>query len=274
VEAHHPDFDPKECGATPGPSTTLDENTRAARCRDYPLLVAITSRGDLATKYLLPIANTLNNDSLLPEISEKLPPAPTTDTFADPLPSPGTYRKAAAGHLGFLQSHEIREIACPTSLPSAVEQEQAKTMQATIDEAVENAVAKALGKAPSDSERRNQEAIAAAKKRADDQLRFERAMHPVCSATDPNCRFVFRTLSEQPRCFQADQRTDVDGRPPFNRTPFWIMSVEPTVIKDHGDIWNVSFVEMLGQLMAPRGFFEAGMGRIQLRAPTAAGQPK
>jgi hypothetical protein len=44
------------------------------------------------------------------------------------------------------------------------------------------------------------------------------------------------------------------------------MSVEPTVIKDHGDIWNVSFLEMLAQLMAPRGFFEPRTPRVQLRA--------
>ena len=61
-------------------------------------------------------------------------------------------------------------------------------------------------------------------------------------------------------------RQPVAGKPPFNTTPFWIMSVEPTVIKDHGDIWNVSFVEMLGQLMAPRGFFEPTSPRMQLRA--------
>ena len=38
------------------------------------------------------------------------------------------------------------------------------------------------------------------------------------------------------------------------------MDVDPSVIKDHGDIWNLSFVEMLAQLMAPRGFFEPGGG--------------
>ena len=58
--------------------------------------------------------------------------------------------------------------------------------------------------------------------------------------------------------------TDVKDR--SNDTPFWIMSVDPTVIKDHGDIWNVSFVEMLAQLMAPRGFFEPEYFRVQLRA--------
>ncbi|HEX6640069.1 MAG TPA: hypothetical protein VF215_03100, partial [Thermoanaerobaculia bacterium] len=104
VEVHHPDFDPEECARGGEPSSAPDEETRAARCRDYPLLVAITSRGDQATKRLLPIANTINSDDLPREVSANLPPLPTTDTFADPLPAPGTYKKVAAGHSAFLQS--------------------------------------------------------------------------------------------------------------------------------------------------------------------------
>jgi hypothetical protein len=95
-------------------------------------------------------------------------------------------------------------------------------------------------------------------------------MHPVCAATDADCRFVFRTLGDTPACYQVDQRKPVEGRQVFNNTPFWVMSVEPTVIKDHGDIWNISFIEMLGQLMAPRGFFEADSGRMQLRTAAAS----
>ncbi len=68
-----------------------------------------------------------------------------------------------------------------------------------------------------------------------------------------------------------DQRTAVAGKPAFNDTAFWIMTVEPAVIRDHGDIWNVSFVEMLGQLMAPRGFFDPGAGRVQLRGAPPGG---
>jgi hypothetical protein len=213
-QLRHPDFNPAECAAPPGALSPDDKQSRAARCRDYPLLVTITSKGDLATKYLLPIANTLNGDSN----SAPAPPLPTKDEFADPLPAAGRYKKVAAGHFPFLQSHVTREVACPAISPSAV------------------------------------------------QAQREKAFHPVCALDDTDCRFVFRTLGEQPTCFQVDARPDVDGKPPFNRTPFWIMSVEPTVIADHGDIWNLSFVEMLGQLMAPRGFFEAGAGRVQLRA--------
>ena len=265
VEAHHPDYDPNECGAAAGSSAAIDEETRAARCRDYPLLVAITSKGDQATKRLLPIANTINGDDLPPKVSANLPDLPTSDDFADPLPSRRTYRKVAAGHFAFLQSHVIREVSCPR-LPSVAQRDEAATIEARIDEAVEKAVAAALGK-PSAEERRAQEKLAAAKKTAAEaKLRMEKALHPVCPANDPTCRFVFRTLGEQPACYRADARSAVGGRSPFNRTPFWIMDVEPSVIKDHGDIWNVSFVEMLGQLMAPRGFFDPGAGRMQLRA--------
>jgi hypothetical protein len=262
VEVRHPDFDPAECVEGAAPSTTLDAETREARCREYPLLVAITSKSDLATKRLLPIANTMNGDDLPREVSENLPPLPTTDTFADPLPSPDTYKKVAAGHFAFLQSHVVREISCPASLRSNVRRGEAKTVEQRIDEAVQKAVARALGKGPSDEEER----ALARKNETEEKLRIEKALHPVCPVGDKTCRFVFRTLGEQPTCFQADRRDGVDGKQPFNRTPFWIMDVDASVIKDHGDIWNVSFVEMLGQLMAPRGFFEPGAGRIQLRA--------
>ncbi len=46
--------------------------------------------------------------------------------------------------------------------------------------------------------------------------------------------------------------------------------VDPRVIKDHGDIWNLSFVEMLSQLMAPRGFFDPVSGRVRVLQSTAA----
>jgi len=231
LRVHHPDYRPEECSGAPDPS--VDPETRAAHCRDYPLLVAITSKGDAATKQLLPIASTINSDRLIPELEKTLPPLPQTDTFVDPLPSAGKVKKTAAGHFEFLQSHVAREVRCP-ALRAAAPREQAKTAEATIDEAKE-------------------------------QARFERAIHPVCALGDKDCRFVFRTLGDTPTCYQVDQRQPVETRPPFNTTPFWIMSVEPTVIKDHGDIWNVSFVEMLGQLMAPRGFFEPMSPRIQLR---------
>ena len=95
-------------------------------------------------------------------------------------------------------------------------------------------------------------------------------MHPACAPGDAQCRFVFRTQDESPACFQVDQRVPAQVNSttlePFNTTSFWIMDVDPVVIRDHGDIWNLSFVEMLAQLMAPRGFFDPRSGRVQLRA--------
>jgi hypothetical protein len=204
IVVRHPDYTPEECA-------TGDPNR--PRCRDYPLLVAITSRGDTATKYLLPAANTLNLDK-----SVKSPASPT-GTFLDRTPSSGAYRKHAAAHMKFLQSHVARDVSCESTPREA------------------------------------------------------------CPAGDSQCRFVFRTQNDQPACFQIDQRAPGAGPAPtgpaagvtpaplpFNTTAFWIMDVDPSVIKDHGDIWNVSFIEMLGQLMAPRGFFEPRVGRVQLRA--------
>ena len=212
LRVRHPNYDPAACE---GPSNPADPEARTVRCRDYPLLVAITSKGDSATKFLLPAANTINGDDLVPSLADRLPALPTSNAFADPAPAAKTVKKVAAGHFGFLQSHVVHEINCP------------------------------LRRSPQDR---------------------ERALHPICGEDDRNCRFIFRTFGDPPSCYQVDQRQPVDGKPPFNDTPFWIMSVEPTVIKDHGDIWNVSFLEMLAQLMAPRGFFEPGTARVQLRA--------
>jgi pimeloyl-ACP methyl ester carboxylesterase len=207
IQVRHPDFDPARCQRA--------EEAGTARCRDYPLLVAITSRGDLATKYLLPTANTLNLDD------SATAPTPPTGTFVDRIPSAAVYKRSAAGHVTFLQSHIVHPVACPEP----------------------------AGATPA--------------------ARRESMLRPVCAKEDEPCRFVFRTPSERPVCFQADQRSGVEmsgaRREPFNRTAFWIMDVDPVVIKDHGDIWNLSFVEMLAQLMAPRGFFEPNLGRVQLR---------
>jgi hypothetical protein len=267
----HPDYTPKECSAPLDDGNARSPEQQAARCRDYPLIVAISSTGDSATKYLLPIANTLNGDNLRPELNQRLPELPTATTFSDPPPSKGKVRKTAAGHFGFLQSHVARETTC-AALPSSSQREQTQTVEARIDEAVRQAVALALGKPEDEAERRKREQAEATRRRNDERTRFERAMHPLCPANDTNCRFMFRTLGAKPACYQVDQRQPVDGRPPFNTSPFWIMSVEPTVIKDHGDIWNVSFVEVLGQLMAPRGFFEPTSRRVQLRVNPPASQ--
>jgi hypothetical protein len=212
LRVRHPNYDPADCER---PSNPADAEARTIRCRDYPLLVAITSDGDSATKFLLPAANTINGDDLVPSLADRLPALPTSNEFADRAPAAKTVKKVAAGHFGFLQSHLVHEINCP------------------------------VRRSPQDR---------------------ERALHPVCGEDDRNCRFIFRTFGDPPSCYQVDQRQPVDGKPPFNDTPFWIMSVEPTVIKDHGDIWNVSFLEMLAQLMAPRGFFEPRTARVQLRA--------
>ena len=44
------------------------------------------------------------------------------------------------------------------------------------------------------------------------------------------------------------------------------MDVDKRVIADHGDIWNLSTLNMLGELMAPRGFFDPGMPRMLIQS--------
>jgi hypothetical protein len=228
IEVRHPDYKPELC-RTP-------EQLSSAHCGQYPLLVAVTSRGDYATKYVLPIANTVNLDKSVP-----IPAAPS-GVFVDRTPKSAIFRRAAAAHMTFLQSHVIRETPCPPFPAPA---------------------SPAGAPGADDDERR---------------LALEQALHPTCAPGDRQCRFVFRTQGEHPTCFQADQRSAsvgdgaapaAAGSEPYNSTAFWIMDVDPAVIKDHGDIWNLSFVEMLAQLMAPRGFFEPDGGRVQLRAAPA-----
>jgi hypothetical protein len=182
----HPDFDAAACARTA--STPI--------CRDYPYIVTIMSRGDQATKYLLPMANTLNLDD------GNIQAVQPTGRFADDTPSAGTFRKRSAGHMRFLQSHDVQETSCPP------------------------------------------------------------AGQPRC--TSESCEFAFRTWADD-LCYAVERRQSIDDRPPFNTTPSWVMSVDTTVMKDHGDIWNLSMVSMLGQLMSPRGFFEAAARPLQIR---------
>jgi pimeloyl-ACP methyl ester carboxylesterase len=259
VQVRHPAYDPKDCQDP--------DKAHTAPCRDYPLLVAITSRGDLATKYLLRIANTVNLDKgAAPDVVP-----PTTASFADDVPSAGTFRKRTAAHMPFLHSHVVREVACPTPAGPAAARVSPQTQEEIIKGLVEKAVAEALGKEDELKAKAEKEAKAKALAASAAAERLEAMLRPVCQKDDAPCRFVFRTQSERPLCFQVDQRSAIEvpndtirKREPFNTTAFWIMDVDQEVIDDHGDIWNVSFVEMLGQLMAPRGFFEPDAGRIQL----------
>ncbi|CAN5776313.1 hypothetical protein BH18ACI5_BH18ACI5_06730 [soil metagenome] len=167
------------------------------------MIVAVTSRGDLATKYLQPIAGTLGFDDYVGS-----PPMPTLPSgpFLDDTPSAGRIKRSAPGHLPFIHSHDVTEVTCPATAGQA----------------------------------------------------------PACEATDVNCAFAFRTRGDCDACFKAGMRAESGGRKVFNDTAFWIMDVDKRVIKDHGDIWNLSTLSMIGQLMAPRGFFDPEMSRMRI----------
>ncbi len=190
ITVRHPDYDPSKC--------TPDSADRT--CRDYPLLTAITSTGDWATKYLLPAANFINLDAN----SAPTPDQPV-DEFLDPPPPQVIYRRTAAGHRQFMHSHDVTEIPCPHDRP------------------------------------------------------------PTCPTGDKNCVFAFKTVRESNSCYEVVARTPKDSKKVFNDTAFWIMAVDTPVIMDHGDIWNLSFLNMLAGLMAPRGFFDPGAARVQIR---------
>ena len=56
----------------------------------------------------------------------------------------------------------------------------------------------------------------------------------------------FRTAGECSECFEVHQRPGANGS-----SAFWIMRVEPSVVKNHGDIWNQSLVTMIRAMLRP-----------------------
>lgn len=210
VVVRHPDFDAAICNQF----SLRPENEKDklhAICSPYPLLVAVTSRGDNVTKFLLPPASFIPpRDHLAPtSLPSPLDPQTSSSLYLGPIPPAAIYQRSAAGHLRFLHSHDVTEVKCPAS-----------------------------------------------------------GTPPRCPAGDLTCAFAFETYGESATCYEASVRQPlVSGKPPlpYNNTAFWVMAVDPPVIQDHGDIWNLSFINMLGQVMSPRGFFEPGAKRVQIR---------
>jgi len=193
IAVRHPDYDPVRCAKAPPQDPT---------CKAYPLIVAITSRGDQATKFLQPIATRLNRDG-----NSAPNPQPITGTFLDETPSMGRLRRSAPGHLKFMHSHLVTEVDCP----------------------------------------------------------LEPGERVTCAANDPTCAFAFRSPGEDAACFKANVRVPAEAKRPYNETAFWIMDVDTRIVKDHNDIWNLSMLNMLGELMAPRGFFEPEKERMRIQ---------
>jgi len=195
ITVRHPDYEPAACASGTAQNPI---------CKEYPLIVAVTSRGDSATRRVQPIANTVNFDRQ----GVNFPPLPIEQhAFLDGVPTTRRVRGTAAANLPFLQSHVVTETVCPAGgVPIA------------------------------------------------------------CNATDPACAFAFQGRGECTACFTVSKRQEAQGRKPYNETAFWIMDVDARVIRDHGDIWNQSTLSMIGAMMAPRGFFEPGTGRMQIRA--------
>jgi hypothetical protein len=124
-------------------------------CRPLPLYVAVSSTGDAATRYVLPIANSV------------LPPAPL------PL------RIRSAAFTGRLNSHVVVEVECPPRRPYRC----------------------------------------------------------VPSAA---LEFCFEASRDDQRvCYQAQRKPGAS-----NQTPFWVMTVDPRVVVDHGDIWNQNLLDL------------------------------
>jgi hypothetical protein len=196
ITVRHPDYDPAKCADGSGASDPV--------CKDYPLLVALTSRGDSATRRVQPFANAISFDD--GNDDPPFPPLPP-DEFLDRPPTRGRLRGIAPANLRFLQSHILEERVCPEH----------------ADE----------GRA--------------------------------CPADNPACAFAFQGRGECTACFMVSKRQAVETVRPFNETAYWIMDIDARIVRDHGDIWNQSTLSMLGAMMSPRGFFEPGTGRMQVR---------
>jgi hypothetical protein len=80
-------------GGSPQSCADDPNGDRRPECRPLPLYVAVSSTGDQATRYLLPIAN-----SVIP-------------------PQPGPFRVKSAAFTGRLQSHQVVEVDCPPPSP-------------------------------------------------------------------------------------------------------------------------------------------------------------
>ena len=58
--------------------------------------------------------------------------------------------------------------------------------------------------------------------------------------------FSFPTVGDERACYDVKlQPKPGPGPDYFNRTPFWVMAVDAPVIKDHGDVWNLTFINMV-----------------------------
>jgi hypothetical protein len=129
-------------------------------CRPLPLYVALSSTGDVATRYVLPIANAV------------IPPAPL------PL------RLRSAAFTPRLRSHEVVEVPCPATTPFRC--------------------------LPS----------------GDRELCFE------------------ASREETRACYEMRRKPNA-----ANQTPFWVMTVDPRVVQDHGDIWNRNLLDLFGAVL-------------------------
>jgi hypothetical protein len=148
-----PGVDPDGCKDDP-------YGDRRPECRPIPLYVAVSSTGDIATRFVLPIANSI------------IPPAPL------PL------RLRSAAFTSRLRSHTVQEVACP-------------------------------------------------------------AMTPYRCGPSGDREFCFEaTRDEQRTCYEVRRKPNAS-----NRTPFWAMTVDPRVIKDHGDIWTPNVMDLFAAVL-------------------------
>jgi len=147
-------------GGSVGACKNDPRGDRQPECRPIPLYVAVSSTGDLATRYLLPVANAL------------IPPGPFP------------WRLRAAAFTGGLQSHENVEVPCPPPVPYRCEP---------------------LG---------------------DRELCFE------------------ANRDRQRVCYEMRRKPGAS-----NQTPFWVMTVDPRVVTDHGDIWNENLLDFFAAVL-------------------------
>jgi hypothetical protein len=145
-------------------------------CRPIPLYLAVSSTGDLATRYLLPIANAI------------IPPGPFP------------WRLRAAAFTGGLQSHETVEVDCPPPVPYRCSP---------------------FG---------------------DRELCFE------------------ANRNDQRVCYEVRRKINAS-----NQTPFWVMTVDPRVVTDHGDIWNQNLLDLFAAVLERSQAVNVNASRAMMR---------
>jgi len=78
-------------------------------------------------------------------------------------------------------------------------------------------------------------------------------------------------LGDRELCFEAnrnDQRVCYEMRRKANasnQTPFWVMTVDPRVVTDHGDIWSENLLDLFAAVLERSQAANVNASRAMMR---------